>query len=298
MVLIMVSANPSLAAVESEDAGIKRLLALTKAQSYMKATSLLDQMVEADPTNPRLRLVGAQLYRQMGMFARSMTEYKQLMKSDPNMVEPVIALSQMYMEYLNLPQSLTLARQAVGMNPTNKDARIALCSALIASDYLKDAGDELAKLQKQSGSDPEINYVAYKLYLKRGQLAKAREQLEIAMTLDPSNGPWLLDLSELYKLQGDYQRAYQCLQRALYADPLSVEKLNRMAIMQEYFLRDYDQAMLQYKRILQIDPDSVTAMAGLDRCKSKKNDIAGMLKVQIRTLFANLMKFLFPAQSR
>ncbi|MBS1952805.1 MAG: tetratricopeptide repeat protein [Cyanobacteria bacterium SZAS-4] len=290
LILAAVSTNPAFALAESEDAGIKQLVALTKAQSYVKATNLFDRLIEADPNNPQLRLAGARLYRRMGMFARAMSEYKLLMKSDPNMVEPVVALSQMYMEYLNLPQSLTLARHAVSLKPNDKEARIALCTVLIASDYLKEAEEELSKLQKQSGSDADVNYVAYKLYLKHGQLGKARQQLEAAMKLDPSNGPWLLDLSELCETQGDYATANQCLQRALYADPLSVDKLSRMATLQEYFLQNYDQAVEQYKRILAIDPDSVTALAGLDRCKARKNDLAGILKIQVRTLAAHLFK--------
>ncbi len=292
LMLIAVSTNPALAVAESEDAGIKQLVALTKAQSYVKATNLFDRLIEADPNNPQLRLAGARLYRRMGMFARAMSEYKLLMKSDPNLVEPVIALSQMYMEYLNLPQSLTLARHAVSLKPNDKEARIALCTVLIASDYLKEAEEELGKLQKQGGSDADVNYVAYKLYLKHGLMGKARQQLEAAMKLDPSNGPWLLDLSELCEMQGDYAMANQCLQRALYADPLSVDKLSRMATLQEYFLQNYDQAIEQYKRILTIDPNSVTALAGLDRCKARKNDLAGILKIQIRALAARLIKLL------
>jgi tetratricopeptide (TPR) repeat protein len=287
--------NPASALPESEGAGIKRLIALTKAHSYIKANNLLDRMIEVDPTNPQLRLAGAHLYRQMGLFARSMSEYKQLMKADPKLIEPVIALSQMYMEYLNLPQALSLARVAVGIDPSNREARIALCSALIASDYLKEAEDELDKLQKHSVQDPEVNYVAYKLYLKRGQLPKARQELQDAMTIDPSNGQWLLDMSELCKLQGDYEEANRCLQRGLVNDQFSVDKLNQMAILQEYFFRDYDLAMVQYRKILEIDPDSITAMAGLDRCKTKKNDLAGMLKNQIRALISNFAKILSPS---
>lgn len=293
LMLIAVWTNPALAlGAESEDAGIKQLVALTKAQSYVKATNLFDRLIEADPNNPQLRLAGARLYRRMGMFARAMSEYKLLMKSDPNLVEPVIALSQMYMEYLNLPQSMTLARHAVSLKPNDKEARIALCTVLIASDYLKEAEEELSKLQKQGGSDADVNYVAYKLYLKHGLMGKARQQLEAALKLDPSNGPWLLDLSELCEMQGDYAMANQCLQRALYADPLSVDKLSRMATLQEYFVQNYDQAIEQYKRILAIDPNSVSALAGLDRCKARKNDLAGILKIQIRALAARLIKLL------
>lgn len=292
LMLTVVSTNPVFAVAKSEDAGIKQIVDLTKAQSYVKATNLFDRLIEADPNNPQLRLVGARLYRRMGMFARAMSEYKLLMNADPNLVEPVIALSQMYMEYLNLPQAMTLARHAVSLKPNDKEARIALCTVLIASDYLKEAEEELNKLQKQAGSDADVNYVGYKLYLKHRQMGKARQQLEAAMKLDPSNGQWLLDLSELCEMQGDYATANLCLQRALYADPLSVDKLSRMAILQEYFLQNYDQATEQYKRILAIDPDSVTALAGVDRCKARKNDLAGMLKVQVRAFAARLMKML------
>lgn len=290
LMLSAVSTNPAFALAESEEAGIKQLVTLTKAQSYVKATNLFDRLIEADPNNPQLRLAGARLYRRMGMFARAMSEYKLLMKSDPNLVEPVIALSQMYLEYLNLPQALILARHAVSLKPNDKEARIALCTVLIASDYLKEAEEELGKLQKEGSSDADVNYVAYKLYLKHGQMGKARQQLEAAMKLDPSNGAWLLDLSELCEMQGDYSTAQQCLQRSLYADPLSVDKLSRMATLQEYFLQNYDQAIEQYKRILAIDPNSVTALAGLDRCKARKNDLAGMLKIQVRALAAQLFK--------
>ncbi len=291
--LLVTMAGPATALTGADgDASIERLTALTKAHSYVKATNLLDRMIAVSPSNPQLRIAGARLYRQMGLFARSMAEYKQLMKAYPNLIEPVIALSQMYMEYLNLPQALSLARQAVSMDAAHREARIALCTALIASDYLKEAEDELTTLQKQSAGDPEVNYVAYKLYLKRGQLDKARHELEAALAIDPSNGQWLLDMSELCQLQGDYAEANRCLQRALDTDPSSVDKLNKMAIMQEYFFRDYDQAMDQYRKILEIDADSVTALAGLDRCKTKKNDIAGAFKYQIRNMISDLLKSL------
>lgn len=292
LILAAVSTNPLSAAVETENAGIKRLIQLTSEHSYLKATELFDRMIEATPNDPQLRLVGAKLYRQMGMFARSMSEYKQLMNADPHLIEPMIALSQMYMEYLNLPQALTLARHAVTINPGSKEARIQLCTVLIASDYLKEAEDELNKLQKQADTDPEVNYVGYKLYLKRGQLGKARQQLEAAMKLKPTNVQWLVDMSELCQMQGDYIAANDCLKKALQADPLSVDKLNKMAILQEYFIQNYGLAMIQYKKILEIDPDSVTALAGVDRCKTRNNDLAGMLKVQIRAFFVGLMKLM------
>jgi tetratricopeptide (TPR) repeat protein len=129
--------------------------------------------------------------------------------------------------------------------------------------------------------------------MERGQLPEARHELENAIRIDPTNGQWLLDLSELCQLQHDFGEAKACLQRAINSDPNSLDKINRMAILQEYCFHDYDEARQQFQKILQIDPDSVSAIAGLDRCKAKENDLAAILKDQIRSACASTWHWLW-----
>jgi tetratricopeptide (TPR) repeat protein len=271
---------------------VQKLNTLISTHTFEEASDLLDKLLAADPDNFNVRLAGARLYREMGMLARSRAEYKQLAIGFPTRVEPLIALSQMSLLYLDPRNALSNARQAVKLAPANADARIALVSALVAGGYLKEADEQLNALMSSDANDPEVHYVAYKLLTERGLNEKARHELENAIRLDPTNGQWLLDLSELCKLQHDYPEAKACLQRAINFDPNSLEKINKMAILQEYCLHDYDGALAQYQRILQVDPDNISALAGVDRCKAKENDVAALLKDQIRGGFASFGKWL------
>jgi tetratricopeptide (TPR) repeat protein len=274
-------------------AQLGRLQMLISTHSFLEANDLLDQLCVTNPDDVDVRIAAAKLYREMGMLARSRIEYQQLASAYPSRVEPLIALSQMYLLYLDPRNALSNARNAVKLAPNNKDAGIALVSALVAGGNLKEADERLALLTRANSGDAEVHYVAYKLMMERGQLPEARHELENAIRIDPTNGQWLLDLSELCQLQHDYVEAKACLQRAINSDPNSLDKINKMAILQEYCFHDYDEARQQFQKILQIDPDSVSAIAGLDRCKAKENDLAAILKDQIRSACASTWHWLW-----
>jgi tetratricopeptide (TPR) repeat protein len=232
---------------------------LISTHSFLEANDLLDQLCVTNPDDVDVRIAAAKLYREMGMLARSRIEYQQLASAYPTRVEPLIALSQMYLLYLDPRNALSNARNAVKLAPHNKDAGIALVSALVAGGNLKEADERLALLTRANSGDAEVHYVAYKLMMERGQLPEAKA----------------------------------CLQRAINSDPNSLDKINKMAILQEYCFHDYDEARQQFQKILQIDPDSVSAIAGLDRCKAKENDLAAILKDQIRSACASTWHWLW-----
>ena len=284
--VILGQVSPVQALTADKEKMLGRLQMLISTRAFLEANDVLDQLSAANPGDVDVRIASAKLYREMGMLARSRIEYQQLSIAYPTRVEPLIALSQMYLLYLDPRNALSTARQAVNLAPNNKDARIALVSALVAGGYLKEADDQLARLTRANAGDAEVHYVAYKLMMERGQLTEARHELENAIRIDPTNGQWLLDLSELCKLQHDYVEARACLQRAINSDPNSLDNINKMAILEEYCFHDYDEARQQFQKILQIQPDNVSALAGLDRCKAKENDIAAILKDQIRSAWA------------
>jgi len=99
--------------------------------------------------------------------------------------------------------------------------------------------------------------------------------------LNPTNSPWLMDLSSLYKQGGNYDASLESINRYLHLNPGSIEALSKVAALYEYNFHDYDRAILAYKQILQIDPDIVDAEVGIDRCKQKGNDLAAALKDQL-----------------
>ncbi|HEY9777346.1 MAG TPA: tetratricopeptide repeat protein [Planktothrix sp.] len=272
----------------SRQSVLKEIHALTASHSYFKAGALLDklhQKVGADDLE--VTLAAARLYRDMGLSARAQTEYEHALRINSGCTEAGVALSEIYMQGLNTRKALEFARRAYNSNPHATSAQVALSSALIASGMFREAEQELAKLLKTSPNDAQVQYVAYNLALERGQLSTAQNHLEGAVRLAPNRPDWLIDLSELYKAQGEYSNARRMLEKALAIDPYSLDALNKLAIIQEFYFHDYDQAIEQYKNILVIDQDSVTALAGLDRCKIKKNDLAGAMRFELSNVIAN-----------
>jgi tetratricopeptide (TPR) repeat protein len=251
---------------------------LIDARSFIKARVMIERILAQEPNNFRARLDQARLLRSMGLYARSREEYERLHQLEPAAERPLIALSEMALESLNPGQALKLARQSVLVAPQSLETHLCLVSALIAANDYHEAEGVLAELEVRYPNDAKINYLLYKLELKRNQLHLARTSLERSIKLDSSNWQHLFELSEMCKNVGDYEGAKENLKRVLNADPGSVDALTKLAVIYEFNFHDYQQAIEQYQRVLVADPDSVTALAGIDRCKQKSNDLAGVMK--------------------
>jgi tetratricopeptide (TPR) repeat protein len=263
---------------EPQDNSLEKAETLISARSFIKARVVLEQLLAHEPNNFRARLDQAELLRSMGLYARSREEYEHLHQLDPAAEKPLIALSEMALESLNPRQALKLARQAVAEAPHSLQTHLCLVSALIATNADHEAEGLLLELETRYPANAKINYLLYKLELKRNQLHLARTSLERSIKLDSSNWQHLFELSEMCKNVGDYEGAKSNLKRVLNVDPGSVDALTKLAVIYEFNFHDYQQAIEQYQRILTADPDSVTALAGIDRCKQKSNDLAGVMK--------------------
>jgi tetratricopeptide (TPR) repeat protein len=271
---------------------LAELRSLADGHSYYAAAKLLANMTSVYGNDPELLLVAARLHHDMGLSAKSESEYLQVLAQRPQLADACVELSNIYLQKLEMPKALEYARRAYAADPTSTSTRLALTSALLATGKLGEAGGELEKLLRSDPNNAQVQYSSYELSRTLNKDTEARRHLEAAVVLAPGRPDWLIELSELYKNEGDYRDARRMLESALAVQPTSVEALNRLAIIFEFYLHDYDEAIEQYKRILGTDPEYVSALAGIDRCRIKKNDLAGAIKMQIQA-FVNRTLALF-----
>jgi tetratricopeptide (TPR) repeat protein len=296
LALFAAAAGPATAALDAaasaRAADLKQVETLSAGGSYFKAVALLDK-VRAKYGDDAIDVVLAsgRVCRDMGLLARAAGEYQKVLRIDPNSTEACVALSDIYRQQLDIPNAIKFARRAYESNPKAIEPHVALVSALADGGLLQESELQLKMLLKSDAKNAQVQYVAYKLAMKRGQIASAQQHLEEAIALAFGRPDWLVELSELNKMQGDYASARRNLEESLSADAFSIDALNKLAIIYEFYFHDYHHAMDEYNAILAIDPDSVTAQAGLDRCKVKKNDIAGALKFQLQTAVSNAIGF-------
>ncbi|MBZ0186880.1 MAG: hypothetical protein K8F91_11595, partial [Candidatus Obscuribacterales bacterium] len=91
---------------------------------------------------------------------------------------------------------------------------------------------------------------------------------------------------------GDIPAARRTIEVYLSKAPNSVEALERLALLQERYLFDYVSAGKTYDKILSIDSENWNALAGKDRIKVRRNDVAMTFKRSVRHLWRQFMEWL------
>src|SRR6185369_16516349 len=137
---------------------------------FLKARDVLTGLTARYPQDPAVHLEAAAIYYEMGYVPRAMDEYQKARTIDPNNVEALIGLTQCALKNGNGPQALTLARQAASLSRSSMQAETLLLSALVACDRFKEADAILVKLTKSRPDDPNILYMAYRIYKERGEV--------------------------------------------------------------------------------------------------------------------------------
>jgi tetratricopeptide (TPR) repeat protein len=262
---------------------LKQLDNLTTEAAFSKAKELVATLVEKYPSDVEVTLAAARFYRKVNAPQLASAQYQKLVTLKPSLSEPYIALAQIALTDLQVSRALDYARKAIAIDPNQKEAQIALVNALIDSDQPKEADKELSRLLSAPGSssDPTINYLAAKLNREKGQLAFAMSFLDQAISLKPDETDWLLDKANLCESLGDFAQTKDVLNKLLNIDPHSIDALNKLAQVLEFYFHDFDGAIDKYQKILVLNPDFVEAETGIDRCTAKKNDLAGQMKRQI-----------------
>lgn len=274
-----------------EDA-LSRIRSLQQAHSYQKARSTSLELVARYPRDPQTHLAYARLLAEMGLIQESIEQYRQALRLNGNLAEALIALSKLYLQNLDPYMSLGYAQLAIRSAPQSVDARTALIAALMASERLHEAGNEISALVKDQGASTNVLILQYQLERKHGDLTAAKMYLKSALSQSADRADWLLELSQVEEALGDFVPAQQTLRKALLIAPEQVEARRRLAINLEFFGQDYRAAISEYKKLLEVDPNSVSAQAGIDRCQRKMNDLAFALKQSFYNTLFELVRWL------
>ncbi|MBX9949189.1 MAG: tetratricopeptide repeat protein [Candidatus Obscuribacterales bacterium] len=292
--LCLLLANPAIA-VQAAYVGaasltqeLQKVDELTDARSFYKARKILEPLLAEHPKEPLVHRCAGRLFAKMGLLPRAIDEYNAVVALEPNNLSAYIELSKAFMAREDLNQAMVFARQSVKIDAKSSEARLLLVRILMAKSLLLEAEQELQRLLRGDPNDAQVHFMAANIYRERGEGSLALGHIEKAIQLNPQKHDWLLEKSDICTLLNRHDEAKASLEKLLQYEPDSVEGLNRLARVKENSFRDYDGAMECYKRVIEIDPDSVTALAGIERLKSKKNDLAGLWKHQLRSNFAKL----------
>lgn len=286
---------------------------LARQGTFSSARDELKMLIGKYPNNVAIHLAAARFYRSIGAFGLAAKQYQKTIDLGADLSEPYLALAEICIANNDSQQALKYANKSLSLDSSSKRALVALITAQLNTGKFEQARKRLAGvLSGTVGSkDADLNYLAYRLTLERRQLALAKQCLNQAIKLRPDKTDWLLDQADLYwslaedsndskQKLANYCETRRVLEKEfLVREPHAVPGFIKLGKILEFYFHDYDAAERQYQEILKIDPDYVAAIAGLDRCKAKRNDLAGQMKLEFWKTFDQFSEELFgPYHSR
>lgn len=273
---------PSPAGRAGESASLAQVRKLADEHSFQQALELADRILAGNPASYGGHMARAGVLEAMGLTDQALDEYRRATELSPRSAEPHVELSRIYLSRLDFDSAIGAARRAVALSPLCLPCRLALVTALVSAEKTGEASTLLGPLQRDRPRDPDVLYLEYRLARAGGDMTAARRYLDQA--IQSTNPPlaWLTESARLSEALGRFDEAIAKFQRVLERDPGSIEVNLRIASNLEFFKNDCNKALVYYRRVLDIDDASVAALAGIDRCTTKNNDLAGELKRCLR----------------
>ncbi|MBI2812121.1 MAG: tetratricopeptide repeat protein [Candidatus Melainabacteria bacterium] len=271
----------SASAADDPAAAVNSAVAAGKLQ---EAGRLYKELIGKNPGRADYHLGYARFLRNTGLNSLAIEEYQRSLELKPSQPEALVAMSEISLQNLDLDGAIKYSEAVLKLNPNAREAGMVYATACMQSGRTGEAENEMAVLLAE-GKDYDVLHLAYQLKARKGDFKQARECLQEAVAGRPDQLPWMLDLCRLLESSGDYQTSRHYLMNALERNHDSVESRVALARNLEVFENDYDSAIDEYRRALKIDPESPKALAGIDRCQAKKNDLALRLKLGLQSMF-------------
>lgn len=161
------------------------------------------------------RTFAAFVLRQDGDLVGAEKAAREALEQDPQDMSILAYLVALLRDQKKYPEALTLTEQAIKAEPSNE--RLHFNYAVLLSDAGREV-DARAAMERVLALNPEhadaLNFVAYSLAESAIELPHAKELIERALAIRPSDGYFLDTLGFIYLLQGELPKALSTLERA------------------------------------------------------------------------------------
>jgi len=270
-----------------------------KKNDPRKIEETLRQAAEKYPESDRFKLSLAQMFTYAGRLGEAEKICVEELARNPSLTQAYILLGTIYQKNGTAAQVLSCLEKALEQEPQNARLQLEYAARLVELGEKEKSLDILKNLLKNRSltADPaganiqaDIGGLLIKIgefemantllldlvangkgnsmvwtqiglgYFNKGNLEKARESLEKAISLDPHNaialsslGTFHLSLFRLQKQKDDLEKAITYYAQAKKASPELVSAINGLGVAFRY-AGDHERAIACWKQVLDIDP--------------------------------------------
>ncbi len=231
---------------------------------FDEALTRIDRVIEKEPSNPVLLFERAMMLVDAGRTDRAESELKKLVQVRPDFYDAQRTLGRVLLDragndHARLDEALVHLQAAYKANPDDLSSGVTVSQLLVASGRVAEAERVLATLVERAPDQRVLNYNYAQVLTKLGRGDESKQYLERAVLLDPTFGPAVLQLVDIYQRESEWEKAAQVLQPLIDQDPLNIELQRQQAY---FWLRagNPEKARGAFKALVDADPKDTRSL--------------------------------------
>jgi tetratricopeptide (TPR) repeat protein len=152
-----------------------------------------------------------------------------------------------------IDEALSHLQAAFKINPDDIGTGMAVAQIQLSTGRTADAEKALATLLERAPDQRTLNYTYAQVLTKLGRGDESRQYLERAVQVDPTYGPAILQLIDIYQKENEWQKAADLMQPLINDDPMNLDLQRQQAF---YYLRGGmpEKARSAFKSLVLADP--------------------------------------------
>lgn len=202
---------------------------------YDEALTRIDRVIAKEPNNPVLLYERAMILLDAGKLDRAEVELRAVVTAEPDFYDAQRMLGRVLLdrsggERAKVEDALTFLQAAYKLNPDDLSTGITVSQLLMSTGRVADAEKILSVMVERAPDQRALNYNYAQVLTKLGRGNESRQYLERAVNADPTFGPAILQLIDIYEKENEFAKAAALLQPLIDEDPLNVELQRQQAV--------------------------------------------------------------------
>ena len=247
-------------AQETADDSYEFILAKLAAQDsrYDEALSRLDKVIAHNPENGVLEFERAMILIDASRLDAAEATLRKVTTARPDFYDAQRVLGRLLLDRAGsdrakVDESLSHLQAAYKLNPDDIGTGMAVAQILLSTGRTADAANTLQSLLERAPDQRALNYTYAQVLTKLGRGDESRQYLERAVEVDPTFGPAILQLIDIYQKENEWQKAADVMQPLINDDPMNLDLQRQQAF---FFLRAgmTEKARAEFKSLVDADP--------------------------------------------
>lgn len=223
---------------------------------------LPERLVDAErraasiPADPEARVTLGEILFDLGRQIEAQREFEKALSLDPGSPRALTGLGWIYLVEGRTEEALRALRQAT---PFTLSALMGQANGLYRLNRFDEMEEVVAEAKSRFPSSPQPPAQTALLYLIRGQVGEARQELGHALTLDPGYALAHGLRSNIALVRNERESAHQAALQAIAANPSSASAYLDLSLVKQADFR-LEEALQAARKALELDPENPMAM--------------------------------------